>query len=256
MLHQFSRNELVIGQEGLEILKNSRVGVLGVGGVGTFAIEALVRSGIGSIVIMDKDNIDITNINRQIHATTKTIGFSKVEEMKKRILDINPKCEVISIQNFYNENTYKDFFNEKLDFVIDACDTVTYKMHIIKYCLKNKIKFISVMGAANKMDPTKFKISDLSKTSVCPLAKNIRVKFKKEKITGKIPVVFSTESPSIARKEYIEKIGNADSNIRKAQIPPSSNAFCPSVAGLIAASYVYRTLLSSIKINTVEKCEI
>lgn len=253
MLHQFSRNELVIGKEGLEILKNSSVGVLGIGGVGTFAVEALARSGVGKLVIMDKDNIDITNVNRQIHATTKTVGQSKVEEMKKRILEINPECEVIAIQDFYTEDTYKVFYNEKLDFVIDACDTVTYKIHLIKYCLENKIKFISVMGAANKLDPTKFKVADISKTSVCPLAKVIRTKFKKEKINGKVPVVYSTESPLVAKEEYIEKIGNANSEIRKAKTPPSSNAFCPSVAGLIAAGYVYKELLKNIKINTIEK---
>lgn len=254
MLHQFSRNELVIGEEGLKILENSRVGILGIGGVGTFATEALARSGVGSIVIMDKDNIDITNINRQIHATTKTIGCSKVEEMKKRILDINPKCEVIAIQDFYTEDSYEKFFEKKLDFVIDACDTVTYKIHLIKHCLKNKIKFISVMGAANKIEPTKFKIADLSKTTVCPLAKVIRVKLKKEKIKGKVPVVFSTESPLIPREEYTKKIGNSDSDVRKSQNPPSSNAFCPSTAGLIAASYVYKNLLLNIKLNTIEKC--
>ena len=119
MLHQFSRNELVIGTEGLEILKNKRVGILGVGGV-------------GSLVLMDKDDIDITNVNRQIHATTKTVGCSKVEEMKKRILDINPECEVITIQDFYTEETYPVFYEKPLDFVIDACDTVTFKIHLIK----------------------------------------------------------------------------------------------------------------------------
>lgn len=253
MLHQFSRNELVIGETGLEILKNSRVGILGIGGVGTFAVESLARSGVGSIVIMDKDNIDITNVNRQIHATTKTVGMSKVEEMKKRILDINPECEVIAIQNFYTEDTYEQFFKEKLDFVIDACDTVTYKIHLIKHCVRNKIKFISVMGAANKIDPTKFQIADISKTSVCPLAKIIRLKLKKEKINTKIPVVFSTESPLVPSEEYTAKIGNSNSEIRKAQLPPSSNAFCPSVAGLIAASYVYRELLKTVKLRTIEK---
>ena len=131
MLHQFSRNELVIGTEGLEILKNKRVAILGVGGVGSFAAESLARSGVGSLVLMDKDNIDITNVNRQIHATTKTVGCSKVEEMKKRILDINPECEVIAIQDFYTEDTYPVFYEKPLDFVIDACDTVTFKIHLI-----------------------------------------------------------------------------------------------------------------------------
>lgn len=253
MLHQFSRNELIIGKEGLNILKNARVGVLGIGGVGTFAVESLARSGIFKFVIMDKDNIDITNVNRQIHATVKTVGNSKVEEMKKRILDINPNCEVIAIKDFYTEETCEKFYAKRLDFVIDACDTVKYKIHLIEYCLKNKIDFISVMGAANKMDPTKFEIADISKTSVCPLAKKIRLHFKNKKVKNKIKVVYSTESPLVAKKEYLEKIGNTNSNIRKQQIPPSSNAFCPSVAGLIAASYVYKKLLKNIPINTIEK---
>lgn len=222
MLHQFSRNELVIGTEGLKILKNKRVGILGIGGVGSFAAESLARSGVGSLVIMDKDNIDITNVNRQIHATVKTIGNSKVEEMKKRILDINPDCEVIAIKNFYTEDTYDQFYEKKLDFVIDACDTVTYKIHLIMYCLKNNIPFISVMGSANKMDPTKFSIADIRKTTVCPLAKVIRLKMKKEKVKGKIPVVYSTESPTKINKEYFEKIGNQNSDIRKAKMPPAS----------------------------------
>ncbi|MBF0713236.1 tRNA threonylcarbamoyladenosine dehydratase [Gemella sp. GH3] len=253
MLHQFSRNELVIGQEGLDILKKSRVAILGIGGVGSFAAEALARSGIGSLVLMDKDDIDITNVNRQIHANTLTVGNSKVEEMKKRILAINPECEVIALKKFYTEESYKEFYEKPLDFVIDACDTVTYKIHLIKYCLKNKIKFISVMGAANKLDPTKFQISDIRKTKICPLSKVIRLKLKKDKILGKVPVIYSTESPMIAKEEYISKIGNQKSDIRKVKTPPSSNAFCPSVAGLIAAGYVYKNLLENITIRTIEK---
>ena len=255
MLHQFSRNELIIGTQGLEILKGKRVGILGVGGVGSFAAESLARSGVGSLVLMDKDDIDITNINRQIHATTKTVGCSKVQEMKKRILDINPDCEVIEIQDFYTEETFSKFYEKKLDFVIDACDTVTFKIHLIKFCLSNDIKFISVMGSANKMDPTRFEITDIRKTTVCPLAKVIRTKLKKEKIKGKVPVVYSTESPTRANKEYLYKIGKQDSEIRKSKIPPASNAFCPSVAGLIAANYVYMNLLENIKILTIEKPE-
>ena len=173
--------------------------------------------------------------------------------MKKRILDINPKCEVTTIQDFYTEETYPVFYEKPLDFVIDACDTVTFKIHLIKHCLANNIPVISVMGSANKLDPTKFQIADISKTTVCPLAKVIRTKFKKEKVRGKVPVVFSTESPTIANKEYLEKIGKQDSSIRKAKIPPASNAFCPSIAGLIAANYVYTNLLKNIKILTVEK---
>ena len=182
---------------------------------------------------MDKDDIDITNINRQIHATTLTVGCSKVEEMKKRILAINPNCEVTAIQDFYTEETYK--------------------IHLMKHCLRNDIKFISVMGTANKMDPTRFQIADIRKTTVCPLAKVIRIKLKKDNIKGKVPVVYSMESPTIANKEYLEKIGNQKSDIRKSKIPPASNAFCPSTAGLIAANYVYTNLLKNIKILTIEK---
>ena len=253
MLHQFSRNELIIGTDGLDILKKSRVGILGIGGVGSFAAEALARSGVGALVLMDKDDIDITNINRQIHATTVTMGCSKVEEMKKRILSINPNCEVTTIQDFYTEETYKIFYEKNLDFVIDACDTITYKIHLMKYCLRNNIKFISVMGTANKMDPTKFQIADIRKTTVCPLAKVIRIKLKKDKVKGKIPVVYSTESPTVANSEYLKKIGNQESDIRKSKMPPASNAFCPSTAGLIAANYVYTNLLKNIKILTIEK---
>jgi tRNA threonylcarbamoyladenosine dehydratase len=251
MLHQFSRNELAIGKEGLEKLKRATVAILGVGGVGSFAVEALARSGIGRLVLVDRDNVDITNINRQIHALLSTIGRPKVELMKERIADINPECEVIALQMFYTEETYEQFFSYDLDFVIDASDTIIYKVHLMKECLKRNIPIISSMGAANKMDPTRFRIVDISKTHTDPIAKVIRAKLRKEGIRRGIPVVFSDEKPIIIREDVRKVVGNDQSPIRKAQMPPSSNAFVPSVAGLIMASYVVRELLKDIKIYRV-----
>ncbi|MED4924110.1 tRNA threonylcarbamoyladenosine dehydratase [Anoxybacillus geothermalis] len=251
MLHQFSRNELAIGPEGLEKLKNATVAVLGVGGVGSFAVEALARSGVGRLVLVDRDNVDITNINRQIHALLSTIGRPKVELMKERIADINPECEVIALQMFYTEETYEQFFAYDLDFVIDASDTIVYKVHLMKQCLERGIPIISSMGAANKMDPTRFRIADISKTHTDPIAKVIRAKLRKEGIRRGIPVVFSDEKPVKIREDVRQVVGNDASPIRKAKMPPSSNAFVPSVAGLIMASYVINELLKDIPIARV-----
>src|SRR3954464_1895044 len=143
MLHQFSRNELAIGQEGLELLRNSTVAVLGIGGVGSFAAEALARSGVGRLVLVDKDDVDITNVNRQIHALLSTVGQQKVELMRDRVKEINPDCEVIALKMFYTEETYEQFFELGLDYVIDASDTIVYKIHLMKECLKRNIKMIS-----------------------------------------------------------------------------------------------------------------
>ncbi|KZM53448.1 tRNA threonylcarbamoyladenosine dehydratase [Geobacillus stearothermophilus] len=251
MLHQFSRNELAIGPEGLQTLRNATVAVLGVGGVGSFAVEALARSGVGRLVLVDRDNVDITNINRQIHALLSTIGRPKVELMKERIADINPECEVIALQMFYTEETYEQFFAYDLDFVIDASDTIVYKVHLMKQCLKRGIPIISSMGAANKMDPTRFRIVDISKTHTDPIAKVIRAKLRKEGIRRGIPVVFSDEKPVKIREDVRQVVGNDASPIRKAKMPPSSNAFVPSVAGLIMASYVINELLKDIPIARV-----
>ncbi|MED0654981.1 tRNA threonylcarbamoyladenosine dehydratase [Anoxybacillus geothermalis] len=251
MLHQFSRNELAIGPEGLQTLRNATVAVLGVGGVGSFAVEALARSGVGRLVLVDRDNVDITNINRQIHALLSTLGRPKVELMKERIADINPECEVIALQMFYTEETYEQFFAYDLDFVIDASDTIVYKVHLMKQCLKRGIPIISSMGAANKMDPTRFRIVDISKTHTDPIAKVIRAKLRKEGIRRGIPVVFSDEKPVKIREDVRQVVGNDASPIRKAKMPPSSNAFVPSVAGLIMASYVINELLKDIPIARV-----
>lgn len=252
MLHQFSRNELAIGTEGLNILKNTTVAILGVGGVGSFAAEACARSGVGRIILVDKDNVDITNINRQLVAYLSTVGKSKSAVMKERIADINPECEVIDMHMFYTEETYESFFDLKPDYVIDASDTVIYKIHIMKECLKRNIPMISSMGAANKMDPTRFQIADISKTHTDPLAKVIRTKLRKEGIKKGITVVFSDESPIVIRPDVAEYVGKPEAEIRKAKMPPSSNAFAPSTAGLIAASWVINKILADIKIKRVQ----
>jgi len=251
MLHQFSRNELAVGTEGVDLYRNTTVAILGVGGVGSFAAEACARSGIGKIILVDKDNVDITNINRQLVAYTSTVGRSKSEVMKERILDINPECGVHDLHMFYTEETYEEFFSHNLDYVIDASDTIIYKVHLMKECLARGVKMISSMGAANKTDPTRFQIADISKTNTDPLAKVIRKKLRKEGIYKGVPVVFSDESPLIVREDVVGTVGKPDAKIRKAKMPPSSNAFAPSVAGLIAASWVINDITREIPVKRV-----
>lgn len=247
MLHQFSRTELAIGPEGLEIMKNSTVAVLGIGGVGSIAAEALARTGIGRLILIDKDVVDITNVNRQIHALTTTVGQPKTELMKDRIKLINPECDVITLQMFYTEETYEKLFAYDLDYVLDASDTISYKIHLIKQCLARKIPVISCMGAANKMDPTKFQIADISKTAMDPIARVIRQKLRKEGIHKGIKVVFSTEEPIKPRQDVTQKIVPENApEIRKAKQPPASNAFVPPVAGLIMVSAAVRDLIKSL----------
>lgn len=251
MLHQFSRNELAIGKEGMDLMKNTTVAILGIGGVGSFAAEACARSGVGRIILVDKDNVDITNINRQLVANLSTVGQSKAAVMQKRIEDINKECEVISLHMFYTEETYEEFFSYQPDYVIDASDTMIYKVHLIEECYKRGIKIISSMGAANKTDPTRFRIADISKTHTDPLAKIIRKKLRALGIRKGVPVVFSDESPIIVRQDVVETVGKPDAEIRKAQMPPSSNAFTPSAVGLICASWVVNDITKSITINRV-----
>ncbi len=252
LLHQFSRNELAIGTEGVNRMRDMTVAILGVGGVGSFAAEACARSGIGRIILVDKDDIDITNINRQLIANLSTVGRSKAEVMKERIADINKECEVISLHMFYTEETAEEFFSYKPDYVIDASDTIIFKIHLIKECVARSVKIISSMGAANKMDPTRFQIADISKTHTDPVAKVIRRKLKKEGIYQGVPVVFSDESPIVVRPEVVDTVGKPDAVIRKAKMPPASNAFVPSVAGLVCASWVMNDIVSDIPIRRVK----
>lgn len=244
MLHQFSRTELAIGPEGLDIMKKSTVAVLGIGGVGGMAAEALARTGIGRIILIDKDVVDITNVNRQIHALTTTVGQPKAELMRDRIKLINPECDAIALRMFYTEETYETVFSYPIDYVVDASDTISYKIHLIKQCLERKIPIISSMGAANKMDPSLFKVADISKTSMDPMARVIRQKLRKEGIHKGVKVVFSTEQPTKPREDVTQRIVPENApEIRKAKQPPASNAFVPPVAGLIMVGAVVKDLL-------------
>ncbi|RXZ84493.1 tRNA threonylcarbamoyladenosine dehydratase [Paenibacillaceae bacterium] len=245
MLHQFSRTELAIGSEGLEILKGSTVAVLGIGGVGSIAAEALARSGVGKLILIDKDVVDITNINRQIHALTTTVGQPKADLMRDRIKLINPECEVISLRMFYTEETYEEFFAYPLDYVLDASDTISYKIHLILQCRERGIPLISSMGAANKMDPTKFQVADISQTSMDPIARVVRQRLRKAGVRKGVKVVFSKEEPQKPREDVTQRIVPENApEIRKAKQPPASNSFVPPVVGLIMVSVAVRDLLS------------
>ncbi|GAB7386499.1 tRNA threonylcarbamoyladenosine dehydratase [Bacillaceae bacterium] len=247
MLHPFSRTELAIGPEGLALMKNSSVAILGIGGVGSFAAEALARTGIGKLVLIDKDVVDITNVNRQIHALLTTVGRPKVDLMKERIALINPECEVVPLRMFFTEETKETLFSHRLDYVIDASDTITYKILLIKECLKRGIPLISSMGAANKLDPTRFRVADISQTSYDPMAKVIRKKLREAGIRRGVKVVFSTEPPVKPRQDVTQQIvADPSSPIRKVKQPPASIAFCPSVVGLLMAGVVVNDLLKKL----------
>ena len=237
MLNRFSRTELLLGHEGIEKLASARVAVFGIGGVGGYTVEALARSGVGAFDLIDDDKICITNVNRQIYALTSTIGKYKVDVAKDRILDINPDAIVNTYKMFYTPETADEFDFSGYDYVVDAIDTVVGKLEIIERAKKAGIPVISSMGAGNKMDATAFEVADISKTSVCPLAKVIRQELKKRKIR-KVKVVYSKEIP-------IKPQNNADvaqENTTKRQIP-GSNAFVPSAVGLIIAGEVIKDLI-------------
>ncbi|MGZ4106026.1 MAG: tRNA threonylcarbamoyladenosine dehydratase, partial [Tumebacillaceae bacterium] len=206
MLHRYSRTELVIGPEGLEKLWGSTVCVLGMGGVGSFAVEALARSGVGRLILVDKDTVDVTNINRQLPALTHTVGQEKVDLMMERVKQINPDIEVIPLKMFYLEETKESIFEYNPDYVVDAIDTISAKIHLIVECHKRNIPIISSMGAANKVDPTQFKVMDISKTKVDPIAKIIRRKLKDYNIYKGVRVVCSMELPRKPLEEITEQI--------------------------------------------------
>ena len=227
MLHRFSRLIKVIGEEDFLDLNKKSVLVLGCGGVGGYVVETLTRSGIGTLVIVDFDLIDETNINRQIIALESTIGLKKVDVLKRRIKDINGDCNVITIDQFITVDNLEKLFDYNIDFFVDACDTTSVKKEIIKKCLSKKIKFISCMGTGNKLDPSKLEIIDIRKTNNDPLARMLRKFVKDEKINDKIMVLSSSEVPV--------KIGDRT---------PGSTAFVPPAAGIMIASYVVKKLLN------------
>lgn len=230
----FQRTELLLGKEGLEKLKKSHVIVFGLGGVGGYVVEALVRVGIQEITVVDFDTIDITNLNRQIIATQNTVGNYKADVIKERILSINPEVKVNAYREKFTEETSSIFFNDtaKYSYVIDAIDLVKYKIKIIELSKERKFPVISCMGTGNKLNPEMLKISDISKTSVCPLAKVVRKELKKRRI-NKVKVLYSEEVP----KKPVNEEGS-----REKKVNVGSVSFVPSVAGLIIASQVVKDI--------------
>lgn len=240
MSDRFLRNELYFGKETSDKLKKIKVCVVGLGGVGAYAVEALVRLGVENFVIIDKDNVDITNINRQIIALNSTLECKKTEVVKNRVLDINPAAKVKEYYAFLNKDNMNIIIDEKPDYVVDAIDTITCKWELIKACLDNNIKFISSMGMGNKEDLTKINITTLDKTNYDPVAKKLRELVKKEnriKDIKRINVVFSNEIPK-KQSKIIEKEGKTF----KESCPPSSIIFTPSVAGMLCAYYIFKNL--------------
>ena len=232
---KFLRTEILLGTAAMERLKASTVAVFGIGGVGSFAVAALARAGIGHLVLIDHDVVDVTNINRQIHATTKTIGKSKTELMRSRILEINPEAIIDTVDDFYlpNDDTDKYFVCD-YDYVIDAIDTITGKIGLVIECNRRNLKIISSMGAGNKLDPTQFKVADIFSTSVDPIAKVMRKKLRENGIS-ELKVVYSTEPPKdISNSAFLIP----DSSLKII----GSVSFVPSVAGLILAGEVIKEI--------------
>ena len=228
-----ARTALILGEDGIEKLKNSHVLVIGVGGVGSFCVEALVRAGVGNITIVDYAEVEVMDINRQLPGLTSTLGKDKVEVVKERLLDINNDLNINAIKATFNKDTSSEIFNSKYDYVVDAIDMVSSKIHLVEECIKRDIPIISSMGMGNKLDPTKIEVSDISKTHTCPLAKVVRKELRDRDIEH-LKVVFSTEQPL----EVKEKVSNGH------RILPGSISFMSSSGGLTMASEIVKDLLN------------
>lgn len=234
MVNEFSRTELLYGREVMDKLKASRIAVFGVGGVGGYVVEALARSGVGALDLIDNDTVNLTNINRQIIATHKTLGLYKVDAAEERVKDINPDCVVKTYKTFYLPETADQFDFSQYSYVVDAIDTVTGKLIIIENAKKAGVPVISSMGAGNKLDPTAFQVADLYDTSICPLAKVMRRECSKRGIDS-LKVVYSKEPPVTPHEVSPEDV-EAPSQGRRST--PGSTAFVPSVVGLIIAGEI------------------
>lgn len=245
----YTRTQLVVGKKGIDKLKNSTVAIFGIGGVGSFSTEALCRAGIGTLILIDSDVVDITNLNRQILATRETVDKPKVEVMKERILSINPNCNVIIHKTFVTPENVNEIINKDIDYVVDAIDTITAKLALIETCYKNQIPIMSSMGTGNKIDPTQFKVSDIYKTKVCPLAKVMRYELKKRGVK-KLKVVYSEELPTEPKLDEFAENGESKEEVlkkftSKRQVP-ASISFVPPVAGMIIASQVVKDLVKEV----------
>ena len=252
MLNQFSRTELLLGKAAMEKLKNSRVAVFGIGGVGGYTVEALVRSGVGTLDLIDDDKVCLTNINRQIYATRKTIGKYKVDVAEERCKDINPDVVINTYKTFYMPETAEKFDFSLYDYIVDAIDTVTGKIELAVNAAKADVPIICSMGEGNKLDPSRFEVADIYSTSVCPLARVMRYELKKRGIK-KLKVVYSKEKPLTpiddmaisCKKNCICPPGTARKCTARRQVP-GSTAFVPSAAGLIIAGEVVKDLIKNV----------
>lgn len=253
--HRFSRTELLIGSEGLEKLNTARVAVIGLGGVGAYTVEALARAGVGWLILVDFDDICLTNTNRQIHAIEGNYGRSKVEVMAERVKAINPEAVVVSWKEFLDAKNMEVVLHGRISYVVDAIDTVWSKVDLITYCKENGIPIISSMGTGNKFDPLAFKIDDISKTHTCPLAKSVRKALREKGIETGVKVVYSTEIPGESKADVPTCHGgcicphrdNEDQewNCTKRRKIPGSMSYLPPIAGLIIAGEVIRDLLKN-----------
>lgn len=246
MLEEFSRTKLLLGETAMEKLEKANVAVFGIGGVGSFVAEALARSGIGNISLIDDDVVSLSNINRQLIATRKTIGMKKVEVMRDRILDINPNAKVTIYQTFYTAETASEIDLTKFNYIVDAIDTVSSKIILIQSAKSLNIPIISSMGAGNKLDPTRFEVGDIYETSICPLAKVMRYELRKRDIKS-LKVVYSKEVALTPIKDEDEQETKPTSDVNRKGNPrrqtPGSISFVPSVAGLILAGEVIKDII-------------
>ena len=239
-MEPFSRTQLLLGSEAMEKLKNARVAVFGLGGVGGYVVEALARSGVGALELIDHDTVSPTNINRQILATQKTIGQSKALAAKQRVLEINPDCDAVARETFFLPDTAGEFDFPRYSYVVDAIDTVTGKLALVQAAKAADVPIISCMGTGNKLDPTRFQVADITKTSVCPLARIMRKECAKRGIRH-LKVLFSTEDP-------LSPAGCPDEEMPEGRRAlPGSVAFVPSVAGLIIAGEVIKDLVNNVQ---------
>ena len=237
MLHPFLRTEFLLGKEGMEKLYKSKVQIFGVGGVGGYVVEALARSGVGHIIIVDKDVVDITNVNRQIPALQTTVGQAKVDVLAERVKQINPEIIIETYHEYANKDNMDEILQKDVDYVVDAIDNITSKILLIEKCKEYNIPIMSSMGAGNKLNPTKLEVADIFKTSICPMAKVMRHELKRRGVK-KLKVVYSKEKP--ITPQYPEAIQKELEGQRKKT--PGSTAFTPAVAGLIIASEVVKDL--------------
>ena len=249
MPNPFSRTEMLIGAQALQVLAGARVAVFGIGGVGSYAVEGLVRAGVGRLDLIDHDRVCLTNLNRQVHATHRSVGQYKVDAMRDRVLEINPAVEVRTVRAFYLPENAADLFDPGWDYIIDAMDTVTAKLDLVVRAQENQVPLICCLGTANKMDPTRFEVADLAKTDICPLAKIMRKELRRRGVKH-VKVVYSKESPLSPREPVEPDCADcrlcpedpARTRSSRRQLP-GSMSFLPSVAGLIAAGEVVKDLI-------------